>query len=117
MYNVPSEIFTAILRQESNYKLNRMTKISGIDENTGQVTTVITDYGISMINFRNLKRYNFDYKKLLEDLEYSVEAGVLVLKNKKKRYGKRYPETWWTFYHSPTKVLRERYKLLVERYM
>jgi len=123
-HKIPANIYTAILAQESMYKQHAKLCQTGLrlqpyyeslyDNKPYQKykkTRVCFDFGISMINFRTAKRYGFDINKLTSSLAYSVEAGVIVLKDFLKR-GKH-----WTYYNARTKIKRDIYKQLVERYL
>lgn len=82
---------------------------------------VCTDFGISQIYYKTAEKFNFDIKKLNEDLKYSVEAGAIVLHNFMKKFRKKDPD-WFTRYNCGTKSTTKRdtcqiYKRLVERYM
>lgn len=102
-YDISASKYTAILAQESNYKLNAINHKS-------------KDYGISQINHRTAKAFNIDTNRLLTDLDYSVEAGLIVLADFKKRYGHR-EEDYWSRYNSSNRQKRTIYKKLVVGYM
>ena len=78
---------------------------------------VCFDFGISEINFKTAERYGFDIKRLTEDLDYSIECGVIVLADFAKRYKHREPLDWWTRYNSPTKRNRRIYYDNVKRWL
>lgn len=94
---------TAILAQESMYQASA-------------VNTHSNDYGIGQINHHTAKHYGFDLKKLTHDVEYSVKASAIVLKDFQKKYGKR-EKDYWTRYNSSDPEKRQEYKQLVARYM
>lgn len=102
-HNISASKYTAILAQESGYKLNAINHKSG-------------DYGLSQINIKTAKAFNFDINRLLVDMEYSVEAGLIVLADFKKRYGHKEID-FWTRYNSSNKQKRTMYKKLVVGYM
>lgn len=82
---------------------------------------ICTDFGISQIYYKTAKRYDFNLTKLNSDLEYSVEAGAIVLSYFMSRY-KKTEKDWWVRYNCGTRGSVERdtcqvYKKLVERYM
>ncbi len=64
-YNVPSESLVKLAYIESKFKLNAINKIT-------------KDFGIMQINIRNIKAYNLDKSRLLNDADYSVESGAKV---------------------------------------
>lgn len=99
-WQVPCNIYTAILMQESSYRLNVR---SGDDYGIAQINTIIHD---------------FDKTKLLTDLEYSVNAGAQVLAHFKHR-ADREPD-WWVRYnigYKPLTKARKVYKMKVEEYL
>lgn len=102
-HNISAIKYAAILAQESGYKLNSINHKS-------------RDYGISQINHRTAKAFNIDTNRLLNDLEYSVEAGLIVLADFKKRYGHR-EDDYWSRYNSSNRTKRTMYKKLVVGYM
>lgn len=80
--------------QESRYDLAAKRKHCGLDAETETTQVcVITDYGISQIHYKNLKRFNFDKERLLTDLQYSVDAGAQVLSQYSK-YARHQPKSW-----------------------
>ena len=113
-YKIPSLIYTAILMQESEYNQHAKGCIVGLDENLEE-KRVCSDYGISQINYRTARRYKFDLKKILEDLEYAVDCGAIVLYNFKKRYEGEH--NYWSRYNSSNKDKRQVYEKLVSRYI
>lgn len=96
----------AILMQESRYE---MGVISG------------KDYGIAQINEYNIKAYGLSKKKILVDLEYSVDAGARVLSYFKRKYAKKEPKTWSCRYNVGTGPLKvqdcHKYLKLKERWL
>jgi soluble lytic murein transglycosylase-like protein len=101
-HKINPRLFTAILIQESGLKLDAINKKSN-------------DYGISQINKHTIARYKFNKQKLLTDVHYSISAGVLVLADFKKSYGKR-DKFYWTRYNTSNPEKREVYKKLVMRH-
>lgn len=142
-YNLPSQIFTAILAQESGYRLaaksGGMAYIDDIASFDSKVQAclnlsvdlgkeccvckikrykkvkVVMDFGISQIHINTIERFDFNILKLTTDLEYSVEAGAIVLAGFKKKYSKR-EELWFTRYNSSNKIKRDIYYELIKRY-
>lgn len=121
------KLFTAILMQESGYKLDTknctwgLLTVKYINKDTKFEGRVCTDYGISQIYYKTAKRYKFNINKLLTDLTYSVKAGLIVLKYFKDRYSK-FENNWWTRYNCGTKPSTKRrtcqeYQKLVKRWM
>lgn len=82
---------------------------------------ICTDFGIGQIYYKTAKRFGIDINKLNKDLEYSVEAGAIVLKNFMEKFEAK-DNDWWVRYNCGTKGTTQRdtcriYKKLVERYM
>jgi hypothetical protein len=145
-YGIPAKIFTAILMQESRYKLEAKGCHVGIrslntlelveelaacvkkpnivkysrcmfaTKEKTKVDRVCSDLGISQIYVRTAEKFNFDLYSLTNDLEYSVEAGAIVLADFHKRYANK-ETTWWTRYNSSSPDKRDLYKKMVERYI
>lgn len=156
-YKIPSRVFTAILAQESGYKLEAKGCHTGYvhyDKNsikecedkvekcwniygknapfrgcgsfpgcaakqyklTLTPVKVCTDFGLSQIFYKTARRYNLNILKLTTDLQYSVEAGAIVLAGFKKRYSKR-EKLWFTRYNSSNKIKRKIYYELIKRYL
>lgn len=102
-HKVSSKILTAIMMQESTYKVSAQNVQS-------------KDYGIGQINERTIRNFKLNKKLILTNLEYSVEASAIVLADFKRMYGKR-EKTYWTRYNSGRPVKREVYRKLVSRYL
>lgn len=114
-HDIPANLYTAMLRQESTYKLAARGCRWGLDEDFNKVRTCI-DFGMSMINLKTAENFNFDIKRLTTDLEYSVECGAIVLADFKKRYFHK-EEFWWTRYNASTSYKRKIYRNLVEDWL
>lgn len=114
-FDIPANIYTAILRQESTYRLGAKNCRLGVDENWNEVRTC-ADFGMSMVNIRTAKSFKFDLQKLSTDLEYSVYCGAEVLADFKKRYFHK-EEYWWTRYNASTPYKRRFYQGLVEDFL
>ena len=115
-HGVSPTILAAVLMQESSYRISAKNFRCGISVTTGEQDCVVVDYGIGQINHKTIKNFNFDETRLLSDLEYSVEAAAIVLADFKRMYGHK-EEEYWTRYNSSTPSKREKYKMLVARYM
>lgn len=114
-FDIPANIYTAILRQESTYKLGAKNCRLGVDENWNEVKTC-ADFGMSMVNIRTAKSFDFDLKKLSADLEYSIYCGAEILADFKKLYFHK-EEYWWTRYNASTPYKRKFYQGLVEDFL
>jgi len=118
-YKLPTKIFTAILMQESRYELNtkRCTKGLALDPEIGyNETMVCTDFGIGQVHYKTLQAYGFDAERLILDLDYSLEAAAIVLRDFKKRYARKEVE-WYTRYNAVSPDKRKIYLNLIERYL
>lgn len=108
-YNVSPRIMTAIIMQESAYKLNakQCYNIKGRPH---------CDYCMVQINDQTIKRYGFDQKLLMTSLSYCIEAGVRVLSDFRKAYQHRDKE-YWTRFNANDPVKRIAYRDRVTRYL
>ena len=61
------------------------------------------------------ERYKFDLAKLTTNLEYSIEAGAIVLKGFMNRYQHKEID-WFTRYNARSRTKRDIYMNLIERY-
>ena len=90
-YDIPQKIFTAILMQESSYRI-------GIINNNSPHK----DFGIAQINYKTANDYGFNILRLINDLEYSIEAGAKVLSWFKRKYSKK-EKDWYVRYNCGTR--------------
>ncbi len=94
--------------QESGYKLNAV--------NNNQ------DFGIAQINQFNIKGLKLSKYRLLNDLQYSIDAGGLIL-SKYSRFAKKEPNLWWTRYNCGNRSMSKiqsicvAYQSKVQRYI
>lgn len=124
-HSIPAEIFTAILMQESSYRLGAEGIHCGNERGVKPLrkTCVVSDYGIAQIHYDTVDRYEFDTKLLLSDLNYSVDAGAEVLKWFHRKYSKKEPKRWYCRYNvgtRPAKSIKTAcnvYLKLVERWL
>lgn len=125
-YKIPANIYTAILKQESNYHLEAKGCHKGImslnaDDGIAMAEVKIcSDFGISQIYYKTAIRYGLNISSLVSDLEYSVMAGAKVLAGFKK-YSKKDPD-WFTRYNCGSRGTTKRdtcqiYKKLISRYL
>jgi soluble lytic murein transglycosylase-like protein len=114
-YKLSPTVFTAMLMQESGYRIDAKNIVCGRSVSTGKSDCVVQDWGVGQINRKTVKAFKFDQKRLITDLEYSIEAAALVLANFKKAYGTSDKE-YWTRYNSGVSSKRHFYKRLVTRY-
>lgn len=73
------------------------------------------DVGMFQFNIRTIKERGIDKKRVLKDLDYTVENYFKIMAEKKELC-KSLKEDAWVCYHSRTKHLRTKYKKLVNRY-
>jgi len=106
LYKLDSAIYTAILAQESMFKLNAKNCRKGF----------CYDHGISQINYKTALIYNFNLNGLTTDLVYSVQAGAIVLADLRKAYAHK-DKDYWTRYNASNKLKRAVYKAKVIRYL
>jgi soluble lytic murein transglycosylase-like protein len=127
-YKLDPKLLTAILAQESMYRINTancsygirccdFTKVLGLETNKVgyDVVRSCTDFGISQIHYKTAERYNLDIALLLTDPDYSVRAGAKILYDIKRRYAKHEP-TWWTRYNASSPSKRAEYEKKVMRF-
>jgi len=119
-YDIPIDIFVAILRQESGYSLDAIGKRCGLNKDL-EKKCVYTDFGIAQIHYKTIELWGFNAQKLTEDLEYSVEAGAKILHDFKKRYAHK-EEFWYLRYNcgergTTDRAICKEYKKMIERYM
>ena len=105
-YNIPKRLYTAILMQESGYKLDAKNCTYG----------KCMDFGIGQIHKSSIRRYKLSKEKILNNLEYSVEAGVRILSDFRDMYGKKERE-YWTRYNSSNNSARQLYAKRVLRWL
>ncbi len=141
-YKIPHRIYVAILMRESRYSLKAKGCHSGIRQLKDREiqarlalcaleshperctkgipvimeTRICSDFGMSQIYYKTARRYGFEIDRLTTDLKYSIEAGAKVLGDFRKRYAKR-EKDWWTRYNASSRVKRDIYKQLVERFL
>jgi soluble lytic murein transglycosylase-like protein len=116
-YKISARIYTAILAQESKYRLNAVAKSCGLTN--GKKVCVSTDFGLSQVHYLNVMRLKLDVDRLTTDMVYSLEEGAKVLAYY-KRY-KKYTKYWWTGYNCGIGPVERKtcqeYRRMVERYL
>ena len=135
-YKVNARLFTAILAQETMYKLSQGSCSTGyikidmeyltaaislemknkLRDYTNSKVTICEDFGIGQVNHRNIAKFEMDKERLLTDLDYSVDMAAFMLNLTKKYYSKKDSE-WFTRYNAFSKDKRKKYKSLVERFL
>ena len=115
MYELDSNLMTAIFAQESRFNLKAMNCRTGLNSEREE-TMVCFDFSIGQINFRTISRYDFDIELLMTDLDYAVESACIVMREFKNRYGHR-EFNYWSRYNSSSSSHRARYEALVGRYL
>lgn len=108
--------------QESSYKMGAKGIKCGVSLTTGEKDCVAVDFGIGQINYKTIKGYKLDQKKLMTDMTYSVDSAARVLADF-KRFQKSEPNTWYCRYNAGTRDLAtiqkpcHKYIQLVARHM
>lgn len=126
-YKICPRLFTAIIMQESSYKLNAINKICyklkmAKNEQGPRVYCKAVDIGIAQINIKTIEAYKLNKYKLQSDLQYSINAGAKVL-SWFTRYQKTEPKTWYCRYNVGTAAFPKiksnclKYKNSVARWM
>lgn len=115
IHHIDPFLYTAMLMQESKYIVSAVSYKIVFNKKTGKLEKIPQDFGIAQINFKTIEAFKFDKKRLLTDLEYSIEAGAIVLKDFSHRF--HFEEKWWSRYNAQTLEKREIYQSLVSRYM
>jgi len=100
--NVNPRQLTAILAQESMYKL-------------GKINRMTQDYSIGQININNIIKYKFNIKKLIKDLNYSIDCSALILSELRSKY--KNESNYWSRYNSFNLKLRKVYEKKVKKYL
>lgn len=139
-YNIRPKLLSAILMQESAYKLDARNCNAGLFWRSsvpdyGYILPFVSsnqdinkyfkqpknrtcyDFGIGQINHVTIVRNNLESIRLISDVHYSVDAAGMIISRLKNRYEKIEPDTWWTRYNAISPNKRLTYKKLVTRYM
>ena len=103
-YDLKPNILTAIIRQESNFKMGAFNKKS-------------KDFGLTQINVKTIGNFNFDKNKIMTNIPYSIEAGAIVLSDFKKRYFKKEGYGYWCRYNTSNPIKRQNYRKLVSKFL
>ena len=115
LYGLNPRIFTAILMQESSYRLAATNCRVGLDL-SNSTRKVCTDFGIGQIYHTTVTAFGMDVNRLTTDLEYSVEAAAIVLADFDRMYGHKESD-YWTRYNTSKPSLRKAYKERVKRWL
>lgn len=143
-YKVPANIYTAILMQESGYRLSAINTIKGVkpvysmfhanyclhkrDKEGVKFEECIekykpirydsvsshVDFGIAQINHVTAKSHKMDIHALTRNLSYSIDAGARVLSYFHKRYAHKEYD-WWVRYNVGTRP-KKRVRVLWDQY-
>lgn len=110
-----------IYRCENEHKDSFLAKDACLKEPKRIESRICMDFGISQIYYKTAKAKDLDIDKLLQDIEYSLEAGAKVLAEIKKRFENRELD-WYLRYNCGWKKNINRdtcqiYKKLVQRYL
>lgn len=77
-------VYLGVLGVESNFKLNKINQRS-------------KDYGIAQVNWRNVRKFKMNRRRLTTDLKYSVESGAKILSWFQKNYA--HESKWFVRYN------------------
>jgi hypothetical protein len=139
-YNIKPKLLTAILMQESSYKLDAKNCKVGLfwrgyapdyahilpfmfnnqdvrKHIKPHIGKICQDFGIGQINHATIVRKNIEIIKLISDIDYSIDTAGMIIGYLKNTYEKYEPDNWWTRYNAISKDKRNIYKKLVTRYM
>jgi soluble lytic murein transglycosylase-like protein len=85
-----------------------LSAIGAVESNyyVGAVNSRSNDFGLMQINATNIKKLGLSKKRLLTDIEYSIEAGASILAWFKSRYAKKEPRNWFCRYNWGTRNLK-----------
>lgn len=100
-YKVDSRLVVAIIRTESRFRNKAANCVKGLNSENKEVE-VCRDFGIMQISYKTIRGYGFDLDLIRSDLEYSMESGVIVLRDFKRRYAKKY-KNWYVSYNVGTR--------------
>ena len=77
-YKMPPNLLVAIAKQESNFRLDIVRMVRGLALDGGVYndteSQVGSDFCMMQINASNISKLNFDANRLLNDLEYCIDA-------------------------------------------
>jgi hypothetical protein len=126
-YEINPFLVSAIFMQESTYNHKAKNCTEGlvevnIPDNKGLERLIYfegntcRDFGIGQINYKTIVAYDLHPYRLINDLEYSVEQTIKILRTYKRVYGSK-EKYWWTRYHSSTQEYAEKYRKDVLRWL
>lgn len=84
-YEIEREVLSCVLKVESGYRMNVVSKTF--------------DYGIAQINIRTIKAQNLDKRKLLTDLDYSLNVCAALLSSYKTIFKEDEVNDWVARYN------------------
>lgn len=103
-HELPKYKWMAIMFQESSFWLDPTDCLESPDNCT-------QDYGIGQVNYRVWgKHLKISKYHALTDVVYSIKISALVLADYKRRYAKRYKDSWIYKYHSKTPYFKNLYE-------
>lgn len=123
-HNGDPRLAVAIAMQETSIRnIDRQQSIIIFSENCDHLSceTIwkikkgVSDVCMFQFHVNTILTYNIDPVRLKEDIDYCIEWHYKLM-NKKKKYCKDFKKPW-ACYHSKTKIYREQYIKLVERYL
>lgn len=93
MYGLSANLLAAIAAVESGYFV-------------GAINSRTADYGIMQVNAHNIKALKLNKKRLLTDIQYSMDSGAKILAWFKKKYAKKELKTWFCRYNWGTRSVK-----------
>jgi len=125
-YHQDAYLSVAIAMQESGLRnvnkssngliLENICDSDGVCEQKYREGVIYTDIGIFQFHVDTIKNYNIDANLLINNMEYAVEQYFKLMTSKIKMC-RDLGKDAYLCYHSKTKEERNKYKVLVERYL
>jgi soluble lytic murein transglycosylase-like protein len=82
----------------------------------GAVNKRSNDWGLMQVNSYNIKAMKLSKRRLLTDVEYSIDSGARILAYFQKRYKKSEPNTWMCRYNIGSRAKKGVLLRLCNRY-
>jgi len=117
----------AIMRQESSINMNARNVGSKAKSHKEcdewercviikTITTETTDFGLFQFHIRTMQRHNLDIKRVMTDMNFTVNFAIKMIARKIRNCSKLWPETSWACYNSATNIKHQAYVKLVNKY-
>lgn len=102
-YNLPPNLLAAVAMVESRYYVGAVNKKSN-------------DFGIMQVNQYNIDAMGLSKKRLLTDIEYSIDSGARILAYFAKRYYVQEGRDWVCRYNIGTRKKTSALEAICKRY-